>query len=190
MKSNISLFKRKASCFSLNGNKTITCGGGGIIVTDDEGLAKKAKDITTTAKTPHKWEYSHDMVGYNYRMPNINAALACAQLEQLDQIIQNKRDTAHSYAKFFKKLDLSFVQEPDNSSSNYWLNAVILENSKEQADFLKFTNESGVMTRPIWILMNKLEMYKKCQTGDLTNAEWLEDRVVNIPSSVRCIYER
>ncbi len=175
----------KLGIYSFNGNKTMTCGGGGIIITNDEKLAKKAKHITTTAKIPHKWEYRHDMIGYNYRMPNINAALACAQLEQLDDFINNKRETAAKYDQFFKSLDLEFFTEPDNSYSNYWLNSVILKDRNERDEFLKYTNDNGVMTRPIWTLMNKLEMFKECQTDSLENAEWLEDRVVNIPSSVR-----
>ena len=183
----------KLGVLSFNGNKTITCGGGGMIITDDERLARKAKHITTTAKIPHQWEYRHDMIGYNYRMPNINAALACAQLEKIDEFITNKRETAKKYSDFFstnQQLNGSTVKpeffvEPKNSHSNYWLNAVILENSHERDEFLKYTNENGIMTRPIWTLMNKLEMFKECQTDDLVNSEWLEDRVVNIPSSVR-----
>jgi len=171
--------------FSLNGNKTVTSGGGGAIITDNEKLAKLAKHITTTAKKPHKWEYIHDEIGYNYRMPNLNAAMACAQLEQLEFYIQNKRELAESYRKFFSHNDMNYIDEIDDASSNYWLNAVCLENREERDRFLAYTNEQGVMTRPIWQLMNKLEMYRHCITGDLENAEWLEDRIVNIPSSVR-----
>ena len=189
----------KLGILSFNGNKTITCGGGGMIITDDKELASKAKHITTTAKIPHKWEYRHDMIGYNYRMPNINAALACAQLEQINQIIKNKRMTAEKYREFFSTYlsrrseaktetpNLEFFAEPKNSFSNYWLNAVILKNRNECDKFLKYTNENGIMTRPIWTLMNKLEMFKDSQTDELKNSEWLEDRVVNIPSSVRWI---
>jgi len=182
----------KLGIYSFNGNKTMTCGGGGIIVTDDADLAKKAKYITTTAKIPHPWEYRHDIVAYNYRMPNINAALACAQLEQLDGFITNKRETAEKYRNFFSSLNpksltfnLEFFVEPKNSYSNYWLNAAILEDRNDRDDFLKDTNENGVMTRPIWTLMNKLEMFKDCQTDSLENAQWLVGRVINIPSSVR-----
>lgn len=175
----------KLGILSFNGNKTITCGGGGMIITDDEDLAKKAKHITTTAKVPHKWEYRHDMIGYNYRMPNINAALASAQLEQLDKFINNKRETAAKYEKFFKGNDIIFFSEPSHSRSNYWLDSVILKDRKERDNFLKYTNENGIMSRPIWTLMNKLEMFKNCQTDSLKNAQWLEDKVVNIPSSVR-----
>jgi len=173
--------------YSFNGNKTVTCGGGGAIVTNDESLGKKAKHITTTAKVPHPYEYVHDMIGYNYRLPNLNAALACAQLEQLDSFIENKRELASLYKDFFESLDISFIHEPEHSCSNYWLNAVIMPDRKTREEFLKATNEAGVMTRPIWRLLNKLEMYKDCQTDALENAKWLEERVVNIPSSVRML---
>ena len=171
--------------YSFNGNKTVTCGGGGAIVTNDEALAKKAKHITTTAKLPHPYEYVHDMVGYNYRLPNLNAALACAQLEQLDFFIENKRELARRYQEYFESLDIPFINEPEHARSIYWLNAIILPNRETRDEFLKATNEAGVMTRPIWRLLNKLDMYKDCQTDVLENAQWLEDRVVNIPSSVR-----
>ncbi|MEK6658640.1 MAG: LegC family aminotransferase [Campylobacterota bacterium] len=170
---------------SFNGNKIITSGGGGCIITNDETLAKKAKHITTTAKVPHRWEYSHDMVGYNYRLPNINAALLVAQLEQLESFLQNKRVLADEYREFFKNQNIEFVTEPKSSKSNYWLNAIILKDKQERDKFLEFSNNNGVMTRPIWTLMNRLEMFKECQCSDLTNAIYLEDRVVNIPSSVR-----
>lgn len=169
---------------SFNGNKTITTGGGGMLITDDEELAKKAKHITTTAKLPHKWEYVHDMVAYNYRLTNINAALGCAQMENLPVFIEKKRQLANDYHEFFKDTDIQFITEPENSKSNYWLNAVVLKNKEQRDEFLKYTNENGVMTRPIWQLMNRLEIYKNCQTSDLSNSVWLADRVVNIPSSV------
>ena len=171
--------------YSFNGNKTVTCGGGGAIVTNDEALAKKAKYVTTTAKVQHPYEYVHDMTGYNYRLPNLNAALACAQLEQLDFFIDKKRELAETYKTFFEFLGITFVHEPDHARSNYWLNAIILQDSKTRDEFLKATNEAGVMTRPVWRLLNKLDMYKTSQTDALTNAKWLEGRVVNIPSSVR-----
>ena len=171
--------------YSFNGNKTITCGGGGAIVTDDAELAKFAKHITTTAKVPHEWEYEHDMVGYNYRMPNLNAALACAQLEQLEAFLKNKRELALKYAEFFKATSFEFALEGPDSYSNYWLMAVILKDANNRNEFLKYTNEHKVMTRPIWRLMNTLKMYKECQVEDVSNAEWLAERVVNIPSSVR-----
>lgn len=171
--------------YSFNGNKTVTCGGGGAIVTNDEALAKKAKHITTTAKTPHPYEYVHDMTGYNYRLPNLNAALACAQLEQLSAFVENKRELAKIYQNFFASLNIPFIKEPMNARSNYWLNAVTLFDRKIRDEFLKVTNNANVMTRPIWRLLSKLEMYKDCQTDALENAQWLEDRVINIPSSVR-----
>ena len=175
----------KLGVYSFNGNKTITSGGGGVIITDDEKLAKLAKHITTTAKVAHPWEYEHDMIGYNYRMPNLNAALACAQLEQLDSFINNKRELALIYEDFFKEKSIKFVLENSDSHSNYWLMTIILKDLEERNDFLKFTNNHKVMTRPIWKLMNKLDMFKDCQVEDITNAEWLEERVVNITSSVR-----
>ena len=175
----------KLGVYSFNGNKTITCGGGGAIVTDDKKLAKLAKHITTTAKVSHTWEYKHDMIGYNYRMPNLNAALACAQLEQLDAYVKNKRELALIYSEFFKEKSFDFAIEGPDSYANYWLMAVVLKDGEQRNDFLKFTNEQNVMTRPIWRLMHTLEMFKNCQVEDVTNAEWLEERVVNIPSSVR-----
>ena len=171
--------------FSFNGNKTITCGGGGAIVTDDETLARKAKHITTTAKVPHKWEYDHDCVGFNYRMPNLNAALACAQLEQIEAVLENKRALAKEYAAFFESIGITFIAEPAHAYSNYWLNALVLEDRAQRDEFLQETNSQGVMTRPVWKLMHHLEMYANAQRGDLSVAEWLESRLVNIPSGVR-----
>ncbi len=175
----------KIGAFSFNGNKIITSGGGGVIITDDEILAKRAKHITTTAKIPHKWEYVHDMVGFNYRLPNLNAALLVAQLEQLQGFLESKRTLATQYKEFFASQQIQFVQEPQHSQSNYWLNAVLLDDLKQRDKFLEFTNAKGVMTRPIWKLMNKLEMFKECQSDELENSLFLEERVVNIPSSVR-----
>jgi len=169
---------------SFNGNKIITAGGGGCIVTNDKALAKKAKHLTTTAKVPHKWDFNHDMVGYNYRMPNLNAALLVAQLENLDNFISSKRKLADVYEAFFNSTNYIFVKEPMGSKSNYWLNSILLKNKQQRDEFLDETNSSSIMTRPIWTLMNKLSMFKNAQRGDLTNAEWLEQRVVNIPSSV------
>ena len=178
----------KAGVLSFNGNKTITCGGGGAIITNDDNLADRAKHLTTTAKVNHRWEYIHDELGYNYRMPNLNAALACAQLEQLDVILSDKRELANEYNMFFNKTDwCDFFREPDGCTSNYWLNAVITSDKKQRDDLLKATNDAGVMTRPIWQLLSNLGMYKKCQKGDLKNALWLQDRIVNLPSSVRII---
>lgn len=175
----------KLGAFSFNGNKIITSGGGGVIVTDDEALAKRAKHITTTAKIPHKWEYVHDEIAYNYRLPNLNAALLCAQLEQLNGFLENKRMLAAEYKQFFTAQNIRFIEEPLNTRSNYWLNAVLLDDVKARDGFLEYTNSNGVMTRPIWALMNKLEMFKNCQHDELENALFLEERIVNIPSSVR-----
>jgi perosamine synthetase len=174
----------KFGTLSFNGNKTITTGGGGMILTDDIHLAKIAKHITTTAKVPHKWEFVHDMRGFNYRLTNIAAALGVAQIEQLPGFIESKRKLAKDYSLFFDNLDINFINEPENARSNYWLNAVLLKDREERDEFLEFTNDNGVMTRPVWELMNRLSIYKDCQTGDLTNSEWLADRIVNIPSSV------
>jgi perosamine synthetase len=169
---------------SFNGNKIITAGGGGCIVTNNKALAKKAKHLTTTAKVPHKWDFNHDMVGYNYRMPNLNAALLVAQLENLDNFISSKRKLANVYETFFNSTNYVFVKESMGSKSNYWLNAIILKDKQKRDEFLDETNSSGIMTRPIWTLMNKLPMFECAQCGNLKNSEWLEDHVVNIPNSV------
>ena len=176
----------KLGVLSFNGNKTITTGGGGVIVTNETELAAKAKYLTTTAKVPHKWEFFHDELGYNYRMPNINAALGCAQLEKLDFILNNKRETAEKYNNFFETHEeISFVKEREGTVANYWLNCVIMKDRKERDAFLEYTNSNNVMTRPIWTLMYRLPMYEDCFKIETPNAEWLEERVVNIPSSVR-----
>lgn len=169
---------------SFNGNKIVTCGGGGAIITDNEEIAKLAKHLTTTAKIPHKWEYKHDYTGYNFRMPNLNAALACAQLEQLKPFTEKKRQLASKYAEFFKDKAINFKTQQEGTIANYWLNTVLLKDLEERNAFLAYTNEKGVMTRPAWTMMNRLDMYKDCFSGDLSNAAWLEDRIVNIPSSV------
>ncbi|NER59529.1 LegC family aminotransferase [Pseudomonas sp. MAFF212428] len=168
---------------SFNGNKVITTGGGGMLLTS-ESLGAKAKHLTTTAKQPHAYEYVHDEVGYNYRLPNLNAALGCAQLEQLDGFLAAKRRLAMSYKEALQGSDLEFVTEPQGCRSNYWLNAVICPDRAQRDALLKATNERGVMTRPIWALMNRLPAYQHCVKGDLSNAQWLEARVVNLPSSV------
>lgn len=175
----------KIGAFSFNGNKIITSGGGGVIVTDDEALAKRAKHITTTAKVPHQWEYIHDEIAYNYRLPNLNAALLCAQMEQLEGFLENKRLLSTLYNDFFMSHAITFFQEPADARSNYWLNALILENKAKRDEFLTYSNENEVMTRPIWKLMNTLDLFKDAQCADLSNALWLEERVVNIPSGVR-----
>lgn len=169
---------------SFNGNKTITTGGGGMLLTDDKELAKKAKHITTTAKKAHQWDYVHDMIGYNYRLTNLAAALGVAQMEQLPNFIKRKRGLAAVYINFFKNSSTIFVTEKEYSEANYWLNAIILKDRKQRDEFLEETNAAGIMSRPIWELMNKLPMFKICQKGDLSNAKWLADRVVNITSSV------
>lgn len=168
---------------SFNGNKVITTGGGGMLLTNAE-LGVRAKHLTTTAKQPHAFEYVHDEVGFNYRLPNLNAALGCAQLEQLDMFLAAKRQLASDYQRYLAGSDLQFVVEPANCRSNYWLNAVICQDREQRDALLGATNGAGVMTRPIWALMNRLPAFKDCISGDLSNAEWLEARVVNLPSSV------
>ncbi|BCS85728.1 aminotransferase DegT [Prevotella herbatica] len=171
---------------SFNGNKTITTGGGGMMLFQDEKLAEFGKHLTTQAKVPHRWEFKHDHIGYNYRMPNINAALGCAQLEHIEEYVASKRKTANEYEQFFKNVpDITFFTEPENCRSNYWLNVVLLKDKVAQQNFLQYTNDNGVMTRPIWELMNRLPMFENCETDGLKNTEWFADRVVNIPSSVR-----
>lgn len=184
---------------SFNGNKVITTGGGGMLLFRDEKLAARAKHLTTQAKVPHPWEFEHDEIGYNYRMPNINAALGLAQLEQLPQFLASKRNIAKAYQRFFQQLNDStnkqfnnstiqpsfqFIPEPPLSSSNYWLNCILLPNKELRDAFLKFTNEKGVMTRPAWRLMNELKMFADSQTDGLKNAKELAGRLVNLPSSV------
>jgi len=176
----------KVGTISFNGNKTITTGGGGMLLFNDEELAAKAKHLTTQAKIPHRWEFRHDYVGYNYRMPNINAALGCAQLEHLDEFIASKRALALDYENFFRNIEgVEFFTEPTDCMSNYWLQAVILPDKEAQLAFLEYTNNNGVMTRPIWELMNRLSMFENCQNDGLENTIWFADRVVNIPSSVK-----
>lgn len=170
---------------SFNGNKPVTAGGGGMIITNDESHANQAKHLSTTAKQSHPWEFIHDQVGYNFRMPNINAAVGCAQMEKLSQVLENKRQTALLYKEFFNNIGLPFISEPENAQSNYWLNGIILKDRKERDKFLDYTNNKGVQTRPIWRLMNNLPMYQKAQCDSLETSKWLVDRVVNIPSSVR-----
>lgn len=173
--------------FSFNGNKTITCGGGGVIITNDEKLGKLGKHLTTQAKVPHRWDFVHDHIGYNYRMPNINAALACAQLEQIEKFIENKRELSSAYINYFANTKMRFVIEPENSRSNYWLNAVLLENLDERNKALTELNDAGVMARPCWQLMHRLEMFKDCTKDNQQNAEWIFDRLINIPSSYRAL---
>ena len=175
----------KLGVFSFNGNKIITSGGGGAIVTSDIELGLKAKHLTTTAKVPHPYEYVHDEIGYNFRMPNLNAALACAQLERLESFIQNKRELAKQYNTFFVSKGINFRTELSNTKANYWLMCLELENKKDRDLFLKETNDNKVMTRPIWQLIFKSKIYSTFQRDAQKNAIYLEDRIVNIPSSVR-----
>jgi len=190
----------KIGVLSFNGNKVITTGGGGMLLFKDEELAKRAKHLTTQAKVPHPWEFNHDAIGYNYRMPNINAALGLAQLELLPKFLQSKRKIADSYKSFFSinqpsvlcelavrqsnNQTIEFVKEPSNSQSNFWLNCILLNSKYERNAFLKYSNDNGVMTRPAWTLMNELPMFASCQTDDLKNAMDIVDRLVNLPSSI------
>jgi aminotransferase in exopolysaccharide biosynthesis len=171
---------------SFNGNKTVTTGGGGAILFDDAELARRAKHLTTTAKVPHRWEYRHDAVGYNYRMPNLNAALGCAQLEQLDGFIAAKRRLFERYRTAFTRVpQVRLMSEPSGSRSNYWLQTLLLDESAAgQRDWiLAATNDAGLMTRPVWTLMHLLEPYRDCPRMDLSAAESLARRIINIPSS-------
>ena len=175
----------KLGVFSFNGNKIVTSGGGGAIVTNDLQLGMKAKHLTTTAKIPHPFEYVHDEIGYNFRMPNLNAALACAQLEQLNSFIQNKRNLASEYNVFFESIGVKFRTELPNTKANYWLMCIELENKNDRDSFLKETNQNNVMTRPIWQLIFKSPLYSGFQRDSQENAIYLEERIVNIPSGVR-----
>lgn len=177
--------KGDVGILSFNGNKIVTCGGGGMIITNNEILAKRAKHLTTTAKQPHKWEFFHDEIGYNYRLPNLNAAMACAQMETLPAFVENKRKTAAAYREYFADKQIRFIDEPKETASNFWLNAVLFSERKERDEFLEFTNNNGVMTRPIWRLMTDLPAFSHAIKMPLTNAERYVDTVVNLPSSVR-----
>jgi len=172
---------------SFNGNKTITTGGGGAILTNDEALAKRAKHLTTTAKIKHQWAFEHNEIGYNYRMPNINAALGCAQLEKLPFILDKKRKLFDTYKKVFESIkEVSLMSEPIGCSSNYWLQTLILQNGFENQleKILEVTNANGFMTRPVWKLMHLLEIYKDNPKMDLTSSEKLAHKIINIPSSL------
>lgn len=172
--------------FSFNGNKTITTGGGGMIITDDADLGKLAKHITTTAKMPHPWSFEHNMTAYNYRLPNVNAALGCAQMEQLSGFLADKRATAQAYQEFFGGYPgCEFVGEPQGCKSNYWLNAILLPDQDSREEFLELSNQVGVMTRPAWTLMNELPMFKDSVSDRLDCAREIGSRLVNLPSGVR-----
>ena len=169
---------------SFNGNKVITTGGGGMLITDDPYLAKRAKHITTTAKVAHPYEFEHDEIAYNYRMPNLNAALGCAQMERLQDFLCVKASLSDKWGDFFEDQAVKFIRQIEGCKANYWLNAIVLESKFDRDEFLEYTNSNGVMTRPVWKLMPTLKMFKDSQTDGLKNSRWLHDRVVNIPSSV------
>ncbi|EJL22888.1 LegC family aminotransferase [Brevibacillus sp. BC25] len=180
----------KVSALSFNGNKIITTGGGGAILTNDESLGRLAKHITTTAKIPHKWAFEHDQIGYNYRMPNINAALGCAQLEQLPNFLTKKRKVAEIYQNAFKQIEgVTFFWEQDYVSSNFWLNAILLDDeyASVRDKILEKTNTQGIMTRPTWTLLHKLDMFKQCPSMPIETSMMIERRLINIPSSVELL---
>jgi len=174
----------KLSALSFNGNKIITTGGGGMILTNDEELAAHAKHITTTAKIPSRWEFEHDEIGFNYRLPNINSALGVAQMEKLPLYIKSKRKIAKQYQEWGEENGLQFIKEPENTRSNYWLNTAIMQNRQQRDIMLKITNKHNVMTRPVWTPMHKLPINQDCYKYDMVNTDWLSDRLVNVPSSV------
>ena len=173
----------KCGILSFNGNKTITTGGGGMIITDNQEFGNFAKHITTTAKVPHRWEFKHDMIGFNYRMPNINAALGCAQLEKLPKILESKRNIAEKYNKFFEAEGIDFITEREGTISNYWLNSIRFTSKEERDSFLEYSNSKGIMTRPVWTLMSSLGLFGSNSENYFTNSEYLEKTIVNIPSS-------
>jgi len=174
----------KLSTISFNGNKIVTTGGGGMILTNDEDLAVRAKHITTTAKVPHNWVFEHDEVGFNYRLPNLNAALGVAQMESLPTYLESKRNLAKQYQEWGDNYGLKFVQEPDNTQSNYWLNVAVTRDKEQRDAMLETTNKYNVMTRPTWIPMHKLAINQDCLKGSMVNTEWLNERIVNVPSTV------
>jgi len=169
---------------SFNGNKTITTGGGGMLLFRNAETANRAKHLTTQAKLPHPWEFVHDEIAYNYRMPNLNAALGLAQIEKIDSYIESKRKLAAQYFEFFCETEIKFLIEPQHAKSNYWLNCVLFPDKESRDRFLDYSNNAGVMTRPAWQLMYKLKMYKHCEVHDVKNALYIADRLVNLPSSV------
>ena len=176
----------KLGVLSFNGNKIVTTGGGGIVLSNDEDLGALAKHVTTTAKIPHRWNYEHDQLGFNYRMPNINAALGCGQLEQIQPYLEQKRSLASAYANEFADSTLTHIPEPPGTQSNYWLNAFRLDTFETREAFLKFTNDAGIMTRPVWTPLHRLPMYRDCgRSGDLPVAEVIGETVVNVPSGLR-----
>lgn len=178
----------RLAALSFNGNKVVTTGGGGAILTSDSALGRRAKHLTTTARVPHRWNFLHDEVGYNYRLPNLNAALGCAQLERLPGMVERKRRLAQAYQAAFQGLTgARFLSEPAGTSSNYWLNAIVLDeaNASRRDELLTALNEAGYMSRPIWTLMHRLPMYEACPRMDLHVAQQMEARVINLPSSAK-----
>lgn len=176
----------KVAALSFNGNKLVTTGGGGAILTNDPEMARRAKHLTTTAKLPHRWHFVHDQIGYNYRLPNLNAALGCAQLERLPDMLERKRRLAARYAAAFADVPgVRVLAEPEGSRSNYWLNVIVLdaEHAAEHETVLAALNDANYMSRPLWTLMHRLDMYAGCPRADLSVAEGLADRVINLPSS-------
>ncbi|MCJ0829595.1 LegC family aminotransferase [Acinetobacter sp. NIPH1876] len=172
------------AAFSFNGNKIVTSGGGGCVVTNDEKIAKRAKHLSTTAKLPHAWQFFHDEVGYNYRLPNVNAALACAQLEQLPIFLEKKKQLASFYADICEKNDIPFISNTEGGESNFWLNAILVEDFSVRETLLAEANKRGIMMRPVWELMSDLPAFSECQNDGCETAKWLQERLVNIPSSV------
>jgi aminotransferase in exopolysaccharide biosynthesis len=175
----------KLGILSFNGNKIVTTGGGGMVITDDEELAGKARHIATTAKTGNSWRFIHDEIGFNYRLPNINAAIGCAQMEKVRSFLDNKRELARIYKRFFDNMGIEFFIEKEGCRSNYWLNAIILKDRTQRDEFLDYTHKNNIMSRPAWTLLSELPMYAGCERDDLENSQWLQDRIVNLPSSVR-----
>lgn len=175
--------KARFSALSFNGNKIITTGGGGMLLCADESESHRAKHITTTAKVPHPYEFYHDEAGFNYRMPNLNAALGCAQMSQLETFIEKKRELAEQYKAFFTDSNFQFIDEPSECRSNFWLNAILCEHSDLRNTVIEEQNSAGIMCRPAWQLMNRLPMFKHCLRGKLTVSEDIQSRLVNIPSS-------
>lgn len=172
------------AALSFNGNKILTTGGGGMILTDDVALAERARHLTTTAKQPHPYLYQHDEVGFNYRLPALNAALGCAQMEKLPDYVERKRALALRYGEWFDARGVPFVREPEGARSNYWFNAFLAEDRAQRDALLAYTNAEGVMTRPLWTPMHSLPIYTGCQRTELPVSESLESRLVNVPSSV------
>jgi perosamine synthetase len=174
-----------AAILSFNGNKIVTTGGGGMLITEDAALAARVRHLSTTAKAAHPWEFRHDAVGWNLRLPNLNAAVGCAQMERLEQSVENKRDTAERYGRFFAAAGIPFLSEREGCRANYWLNAILLEDREARDDFLARSNAAGVCTRPAWNRMTSLPMYAAGARDAEEDARWIEDHLVNIPSSVR-----